>query len=106
MIKKIYLNDFESEMDEGYYSREGLEKLFNFLDQLDEECGQQTEFDPISIRCEYYEESVEDILMSYYIGFDEDADEDDKIEAVRRYLDYNTTLVAVLKNGNFLYRAF
>lgn len=106
MIKKIYLNDFEREMDEGYYSSEGLEKLFNFLDELDEDCGQQTEFDPLMIRCEYYEESLEDILSNYNIDIDEDADEDDKIEAVRRYLDYRTTLVAVLNNGNFLYRAF
>lgn len=105
MFKRIYWSDFESGMDEGYYSREGLEKLFNFLDELDEECG-QSEFDPISIRCEYYEESFEDILMSYDVDIDEDADEDDKIEAVRRYLDDNTTLVAVLKNGNFLYKAF
>ena len=105
MIKKVYWTDFESEMDDGYYSREALEKLFNFLDELDEECG-QSEFDPISIRCEYSEESLEDILMSYNIDLDEDADEDDKIEAVRRYLDYRTTLVAVLNNGNFLYRAF
>jgi len=105
MIKKVYWTDFESEMDDGYYSREALEKLFNFLDELDEECG-QSEFDPISIRCEYSEESLEDILMSYNIDLDEDADEDDKIEAVRRYLDDNTTLVAVLKNGNFLFRAF
>ena len=106
MIKKIYLNDFEREMDDSYYSREGLKKLFNFLDQLDETCGEQTEFDPISIRCEYFEESLEDIITSYDIDIDEDADEDDKIEAVRRYLDYRTTLVAVLNNGNFLYRAF
>ena len=40
------------------FSYEGLEVLFDYLDNLSEDTGETIELDPVALCCEYYESSI------------------------------------------------
>lgn len=86
----------------GRYDQFGYEAL-NALYEYFEEVSPDMELDVIAICCEYSVDSWEDIADNYSIDI-AGLDEDDAIEAVRDYLNNNTSIVAELKSpGMFVY---
>ena len=48
------------------FSYEGAKALFEYFEQYEQDIGEEMEFDPIAIRCEFDEyESLEDVKKSY-----------------------------------------
>ena len=48
------------------FSREGLDSLFDYFEQLEEDMGKEIDFDPIAICCEYSEyENLNEIKENY-----------------------------------------
>lgn len=48
------------------FSYEGAKALFEYFEQYEQDTGEEMEFDPIAIRCDFDEyESLEDIKKSY-----------------------------------------
>jgi hypothetical protein len=88
------------------YTFEGLELLFNFLEEMENSTGQELEMDVIALCCEYDENHWEDIAANYSIDLTDCDDEGDKIEAVRQHLEDNTMLVGESLPGTFVYAAF
>ena len=89
------------------FSYEGLEVLFDYLDELSEDIGEPIELDVIALCCDYYESSVEELIDNYSIDLSE-VDEDDPdsiIEVVREYLEDNTSVCGEV-DGEFVYAAF
>ena len=89
------------------FSYEGLEVLFDYLDNLSEDTGEPIELDVIALCCEYYESSIEELIDNYNIDLSE-VDEDDPdsiIEVVREYLEDNTSVCGEVSDG-FVYAAF
>ena len=89
------------------FSHEGLEVLFDYLDNLSEDTGEPIELDVVALCCEYYESSIEELINNYNIDLSE-VDEDDTdsiIEIVREYLEDNTSVCGEVSNG-FVYAAF
>jgi hypothetical protein len=95
---------FRNHDRDNSYTREGLMMLFEYFEQYEEETGQEIELDVIAICCEYAEDYPDDIIANYSIDV-EGLDEDEKIEAVRDYLNENTQLVGETSTG-FVYLAF
>jgi hypothetical protein len=90
----------------GSYSPEGLRALFNYFEQYEEETGQEVELDVIAICCDYDENHWEDVASNYRLDLSEYEDEEDKISAVREYLEENTFLVNEPLEGVFVYQVF
>ena len=86
------------------FSYEALGLLFDYFESYEEETGQEIELDVIAICCEYSEDTIEDIIANYSIDV-EGMDEDEKIDAVRDYLNDNTMLVGETATG-FVYLSF
>ena len=86
------------------FSYEALGLLFDYFEDYEEQTGQEIELCVIAICCEYTEDNPDDIISNYSIDV-EGMDEDEKIEAVRDYLNENTTLVGETATG-FVYLAF
>lgn len=89
------------------FSYEGLEVLFDYLDNLSEDTGETIELDVVALCCEYYESSIEELIDNYNIdlsGVDED-DPDSIIEVVREHLKDNTSVCGEVSDG-FVYAAF
>ena len=89
------------------FSYEGLEVLFDYLDNLSEDTGESIELDPVALCCDYYESSIQELIDNYNIDLSE-VDEDDPdsiIEVVREYLLDNTSVCGEVSDG-FVYAAF
>ena len=89
------------------FSHEGLEVLFDYLEDLSEDTGEHIELDVAALCCDYYESSVEELIDNYNIDLSE-VDEDDPvsiIEFVREYLEANTSVCGQV-DGGFVYAAF
>ncbi len=89
------------------FSYEGLEVLFDYLENLSEDIGESIELDVVALCCEYYESSIQELIDNYNIDLSE-VDEDDPdsiIEIVREYLEDNTSVCGEVDNG-FVYAAF
>lgn len=98
--------DLFREIRPGNFSSDGLACLFDYLEQLEEDCGQEMELDVIAICCDYSEETWQAIADNYSIDLSECADEDEKITAVREHLEDEGALVGECTPGTFVYRNF
>lgn len=88
------------------FSPRGLTVLFDYLSDFEDETGEELELDVIALCCDYYETHWQEIADDYRIDLTACDDEDDKIEAVRDYLQDNTVLVGEPLEGVFVYGAF
>tara|TARA_R110000744_G_C19371770_1_gene563263 strand:+ start:87004 stop:87339 length:336 start_codon:yes stop_codon:yes gene_type:complete len=89
------------------FSYEGLQALFNFLEQMEEDTGEESELDVIALCCDFNEDTLEDVISSYSIDVSNaEGDEDEQADIVEDYLNENTMLVSHLDNGSFVYQAF
>ena len=89
------------------FSYEGLEVLFDYLEEYSEATGESIELDVVGLCCDYYELSIEELIDNYNIDLSE-VDEDDPdsiIEVVREYLEDSTSVCGQVEGG-FVYAAF
>ena len=87
------------------FSYEGLEVLFDYLEQYEEDTGEELELDVVALCCDFYEDTVAAITDNYSINLTDCEDEDEQAEVVREYLEDNGALVGEV-TGGFVYRAF
>ena len=88
------------------FSYEGLEVLFDYLDNLSEDTGEPIELDIIALCCEYYESSIEELIDYYNVDVsDADGDEDEIKAIVEEYLQDHTIICGEVCGG-FVYAAF
>ena len=57
------------------FSYEGYEVLFDYLEELEESCGEEWELDVIAICCDWAEEPLQDILDNYNLESLEELEE-------------------------------
>ena len=83
-ISEYQFTDWFMKHRPNNFSYEGTKALFDYLTELEEDCGQPMEFDPIAFCCEYDEyDSIEECLKQY--------DDIDTIEELRD----NTTVIDI-----------
>ncbi len=88
------------------FSYEGLEVLFDYLDNLSDDTGETIELDPVALCCEYYESSIQELIDNYNIDVSDANGDEDEIKAiVEEYLQENTSICGEV-DGGFLYAAF
>jgi hypothetical protein len=77
---------------EGYknnFSYDGLGALFDYIEELENDMGEEIEFDPIALCCEYSE----------YDSFEELKDDYDNIESIDDLYDWTTVINIPDSNG-------
>ena len=74
------------------FTYDGLEALYNYLENLEEETGDEIDLDVIALCCEYSVDSVADIASNYSIDLSECEDDDARFDAVMSYLNDNTSV--------------
>jgi hypothetical protein len=108
MKTTVSLYDFERAFvncgRKDQFSYEGLKVLFDYHEDYEEQTGEELELDVIAMCCGYSEDYPDDIISNYSIDV-EGMDEDEKIDAVRDYLNHHTTLVGETSTG-FVYAVF
>lgn len=84
------------------FSREGLEILFDYL----EECDPDMELDVIALCCDYSEDTAQDIAQNYGLELPDDETDEEHAEAVMAYVAQNTALVGQTSSGSIVYACF
>lgn len=87
------------------FSREGLELLFDHLEEMERDNGVEAELDVVALCCDYTEDTPESIAQDYRIDLD-GVDDDDTDQAVMDYLCDNTTVVGQTSSGSIIYVNF
>lgn len=88
------------------FSYEGLRALFDFLEEMEQDTGEETELDVIALCCDFNEDTMQDIIDNYDIDVSGAWGEVEQADIVEEYLNGHTMLVARLDNGSFVYQAF
>ena len=97
-----FINEFKAYNREDNFSLEGLRILFESLEQTAIDCGRSIEIDVIALCCEFDEDSIVNIINLYDIDVT-DCDEDEKIEVVEDYLQYNTFVCGSYEDDGVTY---
>jgi len=84
------------------FGYDALCSLFDYMENLEDETGEEMELDVIALCCDYSVDSVEDIASNYSIDI-EGMDEDEARTAVLEYLNDHTSVVDHDCNGQILY---
>lgn len=89
------------------FSYNGKRALFEFLEEMADDTGEEYDLDVIALCCEFAESDVEELIADYNIDVsDAEGDEDEQAEIVEDYLNDNTMIAGKLKNGSFVYAQF
>jgi hypothetical protein len=100
MKKTINYYDFRAEFRafgrEEQFTRDGLKALFNYLEELGEDCGAEIELDVIALCCDYVE----------YENMDEFHNEYDKSDYPTLEVLRDHTEVIEIDNDSFIISAF
>lgn len=109
MIQTISVYDFRDAFKRcgrgDQFSYEGLELIFDYIEEDEGSTGEQVELDVIGICCEWAEDSPENIADQY--GMDIDGlSEQDARETVLENLSCETQVAGVTDAGNIVYVQF
>ena len=76
------------------WSYDGSKALAEYMEEYEENTGEEMELDVCAIRCDFSEfASLQEWAESYGYECDKDADEDEQDEEIRQYVMNNTTLI-------------
>lgn len=80
------------------FSYDGLNALYEFLDQLSDDIGETIELDVIALCCDYQELTLAEAIDQYSIDVSETEDLEEQAAIVREYLHDNTSVIEVTDN--------
>ena len=97
MKTTVYFDDFNLAFQDcrpNNFSYEGLEVLFNYLTELENDTGEDMELDVIALCCDFCEDEYSNIFNTYTISCEvENPTEEDIKDAVMAYLYDNTNVI-------------
>lgn len=82
------------------FSYEGLRVLFDYLDDYSDSIGQPLDLDVVALCCDFNEMSWRDVAECYDVPDLDDLDEEERIDVIRDYLQYNTSLCGEFEDGD------
>jgi hypothetical protein len=108
MIQTINLYDFRDAFKRygrgEQFSYEGLELIFDYIEEYEDSTGEQVELDVVALCCEWCEQSPEDIAMAYNLEIC--VSEENTLQNVLEYLHDETQVAGVTDSGNVVYVQF
>ena len=100
VTKSAFIDDFRAYDRYEQFGYEALSSLFDYLEEMEDDTGEEIEFDVIALCCDYSVDTVEEIAANYSIEVEEG---EDLREAVLDYLRDNTTVIDADCDGSILY---
>lgn len=88
------------------FSYEGLEALYQYFDEYEQNTGEEMELDVIAICCDFSEDTWQNIAQYYNIDINSAENDEDKAEIVKDFLLDEGVFVGEGANGCFVYQQF
>jgi len=98
-----FIDAFHAHGRYDQFGYDALQVLFEYLEQYEEDCGQELELDVIALCCEYSVDSPDDIAESYSIDLTDCEDDQDKLDTVTEWLSDNTSVCGTTPTGQIVY---
>jgi hypothetical protein len=93
LTKQNFIDAFNNSYRKDNFSYQGLEKLFDYFEQFEEETGEQIELDIIAICCDFTEyENINELKKEYEIPSNLSNDK------IIEYLNERTQVICFEKN--------
>ena len=102
VYKSEFIDSFRRYNRYDQFGYAALCSLFDYLEQYEEDCGEEIELDVIALCCDYTVNDVETIAQDYDIDID-GLDDDEAKDAVLDYLNDNTSVIDNDCDGKILY---
>ena len=109
MKQAVYFNDFRDAFMStrpDNFSRNGLRVLFDYLEDLEADTGEDMELDVIAICCDFSEDTWQNIAHSYDFEIDPAASDEDNQETVSDCLSSEGCYLGESDDGSIVYRNF
>lgn len=110
MKATVYKSDFIKhfmDIRPDNFTYEGLEVLFNGLEELEEDTGKEMELDVIALCCDFSEMSINEIIDAYGYMMDESRlSDDDAMSYVTDWLNNQTWVLGDTNNNTYIFRQF
>lgn len=87
------------------YGYEALKVIFDYLEEYEQETGQEIELDVIAICCDYNAEHYAAIASNYSIDL-EGLDDDEAKSTVIEYIQDNSSYLGEAEEGVLVYQVF
>ena len=98
-ISFLYICDgFRQCGRQDQFSYEGLEALFSYLEEIEEDTGESIEFDPIGLCCEFSEYATATEAAFEY-GYEADTENFDAENDALEWLEYRTSVIKLDNDG-------
>jgi hypothetical protein len=108
MKQSVNLSDFRDAFHrygrKNQFTYEALGILFDYMEEVESDTGEEVELDVIAICCEYSEGSPSDVAESY--GIEAGDDEEELSAAVIAYLEEEGAYIGTTSAGDLVYRQF
>jgi hypothetical protein len=75
MIRVVGYHEFYDDLRD-HYSSSAVDALWDYFEMMETE-DNQIHFDPVAIRCEYYESNLEDVLNDYTLLDEQEIQDND-----------------------------
>lgn len=103
--KHAFIDAFKQSSRKDQFSHEALEAIFEYLEEYSDSTGEPVELDIVAICCDWTEADWKTIAEDYRIDLEDCDYDEERIEAVRYYLEDETQCVE-LSEGSFVYVNF
>ena len=89
-----FMDAFRTHGRQGQFSNDGLRALFEYLEQIEEDTGEEMELDVITLCCDFSEHATAtEAATEHGWEADAEADGDDNEEAALEWLQDQTTVI-------------
>lgn len=88
------------------FGYDALRVLFDYLEEYEQDTGEELELDVIALCCDYAVDSVDDIAAQYDIDMDGETDPDVRRELVLDFPNDNMQVCGVTPSGQIVYCRF
>jgi len=107
ITERMFKDQFKAHGRIDNFSYAALAALFEHIEDIEIDSGEEWELDVIALCCEFSEESYMDVAQSYSIDLDNCEDDGERFDAVVEYMEDNTTVVfSDFDTGMILYQNF
>jgi len=107
MKTTVSIHDFRTafaQLRPNNFTYDGLAVLFDYFEDCEQD-GEEFELDVIAICCDFSEDDYSSIANDYSIELEDDLEDEEKMQVVKRYLEDEGVLIGETDN-TFVYRQF
>jgi hypothetical protein len=105
LSKFDFIDGMQSEPNNPF-SYNGLEIIWDFLNEYEQDASEEIEFDPVSFRCDFCEQTVKEIIYDYKLVVDNKLTDVEQQDFVLDYLHQKTTILGVTQEGTIVFQNF